>query len=207
MPDLRTSDGVRLHYEVDGPPSAPPVVLLHGLGSDGGADQSLVDAIGDRLRVVRLDLRGHGRSEPLTDPGRYGWFGRAAADVRELLDELGLATAALQGGSLGAAVAIATVLAHPDRVRTLGLSSPAIGAGDALVLRGRGRTGRRRTIRPARPRPGPEPMGRAAAGGGCEQGLGRTSGPCPAVLPVRHRPLRYMRGPVRGSGRRSQGAP
>ncbi|MGI8795282.1 MAG: alpha/beta fold hydrolase [Acidimicrobiia bacterium] len=133
MPELRTSDGVRLHYVVDGPDDAPVVVLLHGLGSDGQADQPLVDAIGDRLRVVRLDLRGHGRSEPLTDPARYGWFDRSAADVGELLDALGLETAALQGGSLGAAVALATVLARPERVRALGLSSPAIGAGTGLA--------------------------------------------------------------------------
>jgi pimeloyl-ACP methyl ester carboxylesterase len=127
-----TSDGVRLHYQVDGPDDAPVVVLLHGLGSDGQADQPLIDAIGDRLRVVRLDLRGHGRSEPVTDPARYGWFDRAAADVHELLDALGLETAALQGGSLGAAVALATGLDRPARVRALGLSSPAIGAGAAL---------------------------------------------------------------------------
>jgi len=133
VPKLRTSDRVRLHYVVDGPDDAPVVVLLHGLGSDGQADQPLVDAIGDRLRVVRLDLRGHGRSEPLTDPARYGWFERSVADVGELLDALGLETAALQGGSLGAAVALATALARPERVRALGLSSPAIGAGTGLA--------------------------------------------------------------------------
>jgi pimeloyl-ACP methyl ester carboxylesterase len=132
VPRLRTSDGVGLHFTVDGGDDAPPVVLLHGLGSDGRADQSIVDAVGDRLRVLRLDMRGHGASEPLCEPDRYGWFDRAAADVVELLDEIGLASSALQGGSLGAAVATATVLSYPDRVHRLGLSSVAIGAGPAL---------------------------------------------------------------------------
>lgn len=130
--DLATSDGVRLHYEVDGADDAPPIVLLHGLGSDARADQPLVDAIDGRLRVIRLDLRGHGESEPLTDPDHYGWFGRAAADVVELIDELRIDAVALQGGSLGAAVATATTLAHPGRVRAVGLSYPAIGAGAAF---------------------------------------------------------------------------
>jgi 3-oxoadipate enol-lactonase len=124
-----TSDGVRLRSVVQGPESAPPLVLLHGLGTDAEGDQPLADAIGDRLRTVRLDLRGHGHSEPLREPDRYGWFDRPARDVVELLDTLGLDAVALHGGSLGAAVAIATVLAAPDRVLSLGLSSPAVGAG------------------------------------------------------------------------------
>jgi 3-oxoadipate enol-lactonase len=132
MGELTTADGVRLSYRVDGGEGAPAVVLLHGLGSDGAADQALVEALGDRLRVIRLDLRGHGHSEPLTDRARYGWFLRAAADVAELLDHLGIAAAALYGGSLGAAVATAAALRHPERVRALGLSSVAIGAGADL---------------------------------------------------------------------------
>ncbi|HEX6312663.1 MAG TPA: alpha/beta fold hydrolase [Acidimicrobiia bacterium] len=132
VPELLTSDGVRLHYVVQGPETALPVVLLHGLGTDAEGDQPLADAVGDRLRTIRLDLRGHGRSEPLADPDRYGWFGRPARDVVELLDTLGLDTVALQGGSLGAAVAIATTLAAPGRILSLGLSSPAVGAGPDL---------------------------------------------------------------------------
>ncbi len=133
MPGLRTSDGVRLHYRVDGPDGAPPVVLLHGLGSDGEADEPLVGAIGDRLRVARLDLRGHGHSEPLTDPSRYGWFGRAALDVVELMDALGWDAPGLAGGSLGAATATAVALSHPRRVGRLALIGPAIGAGPGLA--------------------------------------------------------------------------
>jgi pimeloyl-ACP methyl ester carboxylesterase len=132
VPDLVVSDGTRLHYRVGGSPAAPRFVILHGLGSDLDADAALVDAIGDRLHVVRLDLRGHGHSEPLTDPARYGWFDRAATDVVELLDALAWPTADLCGGSLGAAVSTATVLAHPERVRSLVLLAPAIGGGPAL---------------------------------------------------------------------------
>ena len=133
MPELSTSDGVRLHYRIDGPAAAPPVVLLHGLGSDGEADEPLVRAIADRLRVARLDLRGHGRSEPLTDPSRYGWFSRSARDVVELMDELGWEAPGVAGGSLGAANATAVALGFPERVGRLAIIGPAIGAGRGLA--------------------------------------------------------------------------
>jgi len=127
--DLTTSDGVRLHYVLSGPDDAPRLVLLHGLGSDGLGSAALVDGLGDRLHVARLDLRGHGASEPLTDPAQYGWFARPAADVVELMDALGWDDASVAGGSLGAATATAVALAYADRVRRLGVFAPAFGAG------------------------------------------------------------------------------
>jgi len=132
VPDLETSDGVRLHWTETGTPGAPPLLLLHGLGSDSEASDALAAAIGDRLHVVRLDLRGHGRSEPLHDPARYGWFDRAAADVIELCDALGWERPTIMGGSLGAAVATATVLGHPGRASRLVFMAPALGAGPGL---------------------------------------------------------------------------
>jgi pimeloyl-ACP methyl ester carboxylesterase len=132
VPDLETSDGVRLHWVETGAPDAPPMLLLHGLGSDSEAFDPLAAAVGERLHLVRLDLRGHGRSEPLRDPARYGWFDRAAGDVIELCDALAWDRPTIVGGSLGAAVATATVLAHPGRVSRLGLIAPALGAGPGL---------------------------------------------------------------------------
>lgn len=132
MPLLLTSDGVALHHERSGAAGAPAVVLLHGLGSDAAGYDALVAAIGDRLDVARLDLRGHGRSEPLADPARYGWFGRAALDVVELCDALGWEAPGLAGGSLGAAVATATARGWPERVGRLALMGPAITAGPDL---------------------------------------------------------------------------
>src|SRR5215470_15774977 len=107
MADLVTSDGVRLHYVLSGPDDAPRLVLMHGLGSDGAGSDALIEGIADRLHVARLDLRGHGGSEALTDPAQYDWFARPAADVVELMDALGWDDAGVAGGSLGAATATA----------------------------------------------------------------------------------------------------
>jgi pimeloyl-ACP methyl ester carboxylesterase len=129
VPDLVTSDHVRLSYVCTGPDDAPRLVLLHGLGSDAEASEPLVEAVGGALQIVRLDLRGHGRSERLDDPARYGWFGRAAADVVELMDALQWDDASVAGGSLGAATAVAVALGYPERLRRLGVFAPAFGAG------------------------------------------------------------------------------
>jgi pimeloyl-ACP methyl ester carboxylesterase len=129
VPLLTTSDGVRLSYLLSGPDDAPRLVLLHGLGSDAVGYDALVADVGDRLHVARVDLRGHGESEPITDPARYGWFARPAADIVEVMDALGWDDAAVAGGSLGAATATAVALGYPERVRRLGVFAPAFAAG------------------------------------------------------------------------------
>jgi pimeloyl-ACP methyl ester carboxylesterase len=129
VPTLTTSDGVRLSYLLSGPDDAPRLVLLHGLGSDAVGYDGLIGELGDGLQVARVDLRGHGASEPLTDPERYGWFARPAADIVEVMDALGWDDASVAGGSLGAATATAVALGYPERVRRLGVFAPAFAAG------------------------------------------------------------------------------
>jgi pimeloyl-ACP methyl ester carboxylesterase len=80
----------------------------------------LVDALAERYRVVRPDLRGFGDS-PL--PG--GPFSHVE-DVRALLDELGIESAAVVANSFGGRIALDLALVHPGRVRALVLVSPAL---------------------------------------------------------------------------------
>jgi pimeloyl-ACP methyl ester carboxylesterase len=129
VPVLTTSDGVRLSYRLSGPDDAPRLVLLHGLGSDAVSYDGLIEAIGPELHVARVDLRGHGESESLSEPERYGWFGRPAADIVEVLDALSWDDASVAGGSLGAATTIAVALGYPERVRRIGVFAPAFAAG------------------------------------------------------------------------------
>jgi len=64
-------------------------------------------------RVVRVDLRGFGRSPYV--PGTYSH----PADLIALLDELELGPAALVGVSLGGGVALQVAVARPDLVSAL----------------------------------------------------------------------------------------
>jgi 3-oxoadipate enol-lactonase/4-carboxymuconolactone decarboxylase len=54
--------GARLFYTVDGPEDAPVIVFSNSLGTDHTMWQPQADALAGRFRVVRYDMRGHGRS-------------------------------------------------------------------------------------------------------------------------------------------------
>lgn len=107
-----TVGGVRLAYEVAGPPDGEPLVLLPALGESAGDWAPVRDALAGERRVYALDLRGHGRSE------------RTAAyslelmrdDVLGFLDALGLERVELAGHSMGGVVAYLAAQEQPHRV-------------------------------------------------------------------------------------------
>lgn len=114
------SDGVRLHYELHGPESGPPIVLVHGFASDyqlnwvGTRWQETL--VGAGYRVIGLDCRGHGRSDKPHDVAAYS-NEVIAADVRRLLDEVHVAVANYLGYSMGARIGLQSILDFPDRIR------------------------------------------------------------------------------------------
>lgn len=113
------SDGVEIAFLDEG--KGDPVVLIHGFASN--ATVNWVDPgwvrllVGHGHRVVALDNRGHGRSQKLYDPDRYG-APAMAEDVRRLMDHLDIARADVMGYSMGARIAAFLALAHPERVRS-----------------------------------------------------------------------------------------
>ena len=60
--------GRRIHYDLVGPGEAPTVCITHSLASDGGSWAEQVPALLQAgFRVLRLDMRGHGGSDPVAD--------------------------------------------------------------------------------------------------------------------------------------------
>ena len=116
-------------------PSSPrkreaiPILLLHGFTGAASTWNELLPAFGARRRAIALSLHGHGGSDAPDDAARYA-APRAAADVLELLDALGITRAALLGYSMGARVALHTALAAPERVGALILESGSPGIAD-----------------------------------------------------------------------------
>ena len=101
-----------------------PVVLLHGLT----ATRRYV-VMGSRSlersghRVIAYDARGHGRSSPAPDPGAYT-YEELGADLKAVLDDLGIERAVLAGASMGAHTILWLALRAPERVRGLVLITP-----------------------------------------------------------------------------------
>lgn len=108
-----------LFYEVEG--TGEPVVLIHAFSVDRRMWDPQVAALRGRFRVIRYDLRGHGRSAAPEAP--YTGFG----DLLAVLDALDVRRAALVGLSAGAVVATDFALTHPDRVTRLVLAAPGLG--------------------------------------------------------------------------------
>ncbi|MDE3086098.1 MAG: alpha/beta hydrolase [Acidobacteriota bacterium] len=119
------SEGVRLYYEVHG--SGPRVVVLtHGILLDSGMNRRLAADLAERgLRVVLLDLPGHGLSEKPRHASAHR-MDSYARHVVNLLDELGIDQAAVGGVSLGANVALQVAVLAPDRVQALVVEMPVL---------------------------------------------------------------------------------
>jgi len=112
--DIKVDD-VRLACHVQGPPDAPPMVLLHALGEAGGTWDVVTAEFAPLFRVVAIDLRGHGESDR---PGTYS-FELMRDDVVGVLDQLALDPITLVGHSMGGVVAYLIAEEQPGRIERL----------------------------------------------------------------------------------------
>ncbi|MGW4212103.1 3-oxoadipate enol-lactonase [Lentzea sp. NPDC004789] len=110
------------HHVIDGPEDAEVLVLGPSIGTSLGLFDAQVAGLADRWRIVRFDLRGHGRSA--APPGPYS-IAELAADVVELLDSLGVDRCHYLGVSLGGAIGQWLGLHHAERLLTLTICASA----------------------------------------------------------------------------------
>ena len=109
--------GTTFVREVEGPPGAPTVVLLHGLSASGGLNWfQTFAALGARYRVLAIDHRGHGRG--LRSRRRFT-LADCADDVAALMEVEGVDPAIVIGYSMGGPIAQLLWRRHPERVRGL----------------------------------------------------------------------------------------
>jgi 3-oxoadipate enol-lactonase len=101
-----------------------PVMLIHGVGADGTSWDAVATALIDSYRVIRLDLRGHGRSGHIVGDCSLDDF---VQDVVDVLDACGVARAHIVGFSLGGMIGQALALQYPERVDHLVLLSAVAG--------------------------------------------------------------------------------
>ena len=123
------SDGAQLFYRYDDFTDpwkkAPLVVLLHpGLGSSLRL-YGWVPHLAREYRVVRPDIRGHGKSG--TGDVSQLSHDRLALDLTELLDHLGADQAHVMGSSAGGMIAGQTALRYPQRFKSLAFYAATAG--------------------------------------------------------------------------------
>lgn len=111
----------QLYYETAGDPSRPAVMLIHGFGLDTRLWDAQWLVFAREFRVIRCDLRGHGRSSVPVD----GYS--PVEDVRAIFDHAGVGRAALVGLSRGGGLAVDFAITHPGMTRSLVLVDATLG--------------------------------------------------------------------------------
>ncbi len=104
-------NGARLYYEHDG--SGPDVVFVHAGICDSRMWEPQWAAFTERHRVLRYDLRGYGRSEPVDAAFMHH------RDLEALLSYLNISSAALIGCSKGGGVCASLAVDRPELVSAL----------------------------------------------------------------------------------------
>ena len=114
--------GIEMSALCGGDRSAPPLVLLHGLGANKASWLPVVPDLASRYRVIAVDLPGFGASSK--PRGRYNaqWF---SDHVVRFLEVMGLDSVFLAGNSLGGRIAMEVAMREPDRVAAIVCLCPA----------------------------------------------------------------------------------
>jgi 3-oxoadipate enol-lactonase len=101
------------------------VVFLHAGVGDRRLWDAQVGPFAERYRVIRPDARGYGETALPGVPFSY------VGDVEALLDELGIASAAVVGNSFGGKIALDLALGSPGRVAALVVAAPALSGAES----------------------------------------------------------------------------
>jgi 3-oxoadipate enol-lactonase len=107
-------DGRKIYFDLTGPDKAPVVCFTHSLASDSGMwAEQLPPLLAAGYRVLRLDMRGHGGSDPLA--GSYTMH-QLSEDVAACLDFLGITRVHFCGLSIGGMLGQAFAIRHGQRL-------------------------------------------------------------------------------------------
>ena len=139
-----TLHGSRFHYTEQGDPAAPAVIMLHGVTGHARTWDEEGAALASRYRVIALDQRGHGDSDPPPDADYT--VTALTGDLAAFVDALGLRSVALVALSMGGRVAIQHAGTQPARVSKL----VVIDIGPDIAAAGRTRVGMMMATTPER---------------------------------------------------------
>jgi N-formylmaleamate deformylase len=114
--------GLRLHYlEYGG--SGAPIVIVPGITSPAATWEFISVPLARDHRVITLDVRGRGLSDKPPDGFSLSDY---AGDVAVVVGDLGFERPILIGHSMGARIAAAVSVLHPDAAGPLVLADPPL---------------------------------------------------------------------------------
>jgi pimeloyl-ACP methyl ester carboxylesterase len=122
--DTEGSEPARAKTEENGEPSTtasgekPTVVLVHGFASSVGAWTPVIPVLSKTHRVIALDLKGFGWTD--RPEGDYSPAAQARI-ILKLLEQRGVQKTAIVAHSWGSSVALAAILAAPERFSKVAL--------------------------------------------------------------------------------------
>lgn len=112
------ADGIRHHYLEWGDPDAPSLLMLHATGLCAWPWKPIARQLARRYRVLALDQRGHGD----TDPSDKGYrFEYAGEDLAAIIDAMGLQRPGVIGHSSGGLATIIAANLMPGRIGPVAL--------------------------------------------------------------------------------------
>jgi pimeloyl-ACP methyl ester carboxylesterase len=117
-------NGISIFYEDQG--SGYPILMSHGYSATGRMWLPQAQALRSRYRLISWDMRGHGQTDSPESPDQYSEQ-LTVADMRGLLEHLGIRQAVLGGLSMGGYMSLAFYMRHPEMVRALVLSDTGPG--------------------------------------------------------------------------------
>ena len=131
-----TRDGVRLHVQIDGvdDPAAPTVFFSNSLGTTLHLWDGVIPHLPQGLRLIRYNMRGHGRSDAPDAP--YS-MGALISDAEAICDALDVRDVLFVGLSDGGMIGQGLAVKRLDIVRALVLSNTAAKIGNAKLWQDR----------------------------------------------------------------------
>lgn len=131
--EMRTLHGHEVAVRVGGDPTAPVVLLVHGMAGSSTTWREVMPRLAERFHVIAPDLLGHGRSDK--PAGDYS-LGAHASLLRDLLAHLGIDRVTIVGQSLGGGVAMQFAYQYPEACERLVLvNSGGLGRDVSWILR------------------------------------------------------------------------
>jgi haloalkane dehalogenase len=126
-------DGLRIHYVDEGPPDAPPVLMLHGEPSWSYLYRKMIPRFVEAgFRAVAPDLVGFGRSDKPADVEEYS-YARHVGWMTEWMEAVDLRGVTLVCQDWGALIGLRVAAENPDRFARIVVANGALPTGEGKI--------------------------------------------------------------------------